>query len=691
MRFIHISLAAMATAALAACMSDAPQSAVTTPPEMHSVDTTGMDVSVAPGDDFNAYANGGWIKATEIPADQASWGAFAILRDKAAARTLTLIEADMNDKTLPLQSEPWKIGAFYKSYMDEAGIEAKGLAPTTKRLDEIASLKDKKSLAMVLGTTLRADVDVMNNTNFYTENLFGFWAAPGLEDPDAYVPYLLQGGLGMPDREYYLSANPKMAADRDAYKAHVAAVLKLAAIPDADAKAARILALETEIAKAHVSRADSSDVLKGNNPWTRGDFVKKAPGLDWNAFFAGAGLGTQKNFIVWQPGAFVGIAKLVKTTPLSTWKDYLAFHLLNHYSGVLPKAFVDERFAFYGKVLSGTPQIQERWKRAVAATNAALGDAVGEAYAQRYFPPEAKAAAETMVANIKAAFVKRIDALDWMSPATKAQAKEKVATLYVGLGYPEKWTDYAPLDVVDGDAFGNAWRSEEFEYRRHVALLGKPVDRTQWSMTPQTVNAVNLPLQNALNFPAAILDKPFFDAKADPAFNYGAIGTVIGHEISHSFDDQGSQFDAQGRLRNWWTPQDFAHFKASANALAAQYDAYAPFPDMHVNGQQTLSENIADVAGLSASFDGWRASLAGGSAPVVQGFSGPQVFFLAYGQTRRVKTREAALRQQLLTDGHSPAQYRALAVRNIDGWYDAFGVKPGQALYLGPNERVRVW
>ncbi|MBI3677343.1 MAG: M13 family metallopeptidase [Proteobacteria bacterium] len=689
MRVISTSLAAIAAVALAACMG-AQASKPAPVAEIHSIDVTGMDTSIAPGDDFNAYANGNWIKATEIPADQSSWGAFAILRDEAAARTLTLIEAAAKSNA-PDGSEAQKVGDYYASYMDETAIEAKGLAPLQPQLAAIAAIKDGKSLARALGASVRADVDPLNNTNFYTENLFGLWTSPGLEDSAVYTPYLLQGGLGMPDREYYLASSTKMAANRDAYKAHVAAVLKLANMADADARAARVLALETEIAKAHVSRADSEDVLKANNPWKREDFAKKAPGLDWTAFFAGADLSHQPNFIVWQPGAVSGIAEVVKATPIATWKDYLTFHLLNHYSSVLPKAFVDERFAFYGRVLSGTPQLQDRWKRAVAYTNVALGDAVGQLYAQRYFPPEAKAAAQAMVANIKSAFAKRIDALDWMSPATKAQAKEKVATLYVGIGYPDKWTDYSALAIANGDAYGNARRAELFEYNRQIARLGKAVDRTQWSMTPQTVNAVNLPLQNALNFPAAILEKPFFDAKADPAFNYGAIGAVIGHEISHSFDDQGSQFDAQGRLHNWWTPQDFAHFKASAAQLAAQYDAYAPFSDAHVNGQQTLGENIADVAGLSASYDGWVASLAGNPEPTIQGFTGKQIFFLAYAQTRRVKTREPALRQQLLTDGHAPAQYRAQAVRNIDGWYDAFGAKPGQSLYLGPNDRVRVW
>ena len=660
------------------------------PAVMHGVQRADMDASVRPGDDFNLYANGNWLKTIVIPPDQPSWGSFSTLRDKAAKRTADLIADIAKTKSAP-GSDARKIGDFYASFMDEAGIEAKGTGPLQPSLDAIAAIDDKTALARALGRSVRADVDALNNTNFFTENIFGLWVAPGFDDPSHYMGYLLQGGLGMPDRAYYIDSDPNTQHVLTTYQAHVAKLLALAGFADADARAKAIVALETRIALVQGTRSDSEDVLKAKNYWARADFAAKAPGLDWNAFLEGAGLGDQKQVVIWQPSVIPGVAAAVADTPLGVWKDYLAFHLLNHYSTVLPKAFADEHFAFYGATLSGTPQQQARWKRAVALTNQSLGWAVGRFYAARYFPPTYKAEAQVMVENIKAAFARRIDALDWMSPTTKARAKEKLTTLDVGIGYPDDWISYDALDIRKADAFGNLARAEDFEYRRQIALLGTAVDRSTWCMTPQTVNAVNLPLQNALNFPAAILDPPFFDAQADAAFNYGAIGSIIGHEISHSFDDQGSQFDADGRLVDWWTKADYAYFRYTALRLADQYSHYSPFPGVFVDGRQTLSENIADVAGLSASLDGWRASLRGRKAPVIDGLTGEQRFFLAYAQTRQLATRDAALRQQILTDGHAPAMYRAEAVRNIDAWYDAFAVTPDETYYLDRAHRVRVW
>jgi predicted metalloendopeptidase len=411
--------------------------------------------------------------------------------------------------------------------------------------------------------------------------------------------------------------------------------------------------------------------------------------MDWTAFFSAAKLTTPVRFIVWHPTAVTGAAALVESEPLDTWRDYLVFHTLNKYSGALPKAFADERFAFYGTTLTGTPQQKVRWKRALAAANTSIGDAVGQVYVAKYFPPSSKARAQAMVANIVHAFDTRIGRLDWMAPATKAQARAKLKALYVGLGYPDRWENYAGLVIDPADAVGNILRAEEFNYQRRVALLGRTVDPTEWCMSPQEVNAVNMPMQNALNFPAAILQPPFFDAAAPDAVNYGSIGAVIGHEISHSFDDQGSQFDAQGRLRDWWTPDDLAHFKASTGALAAQYSTYKPFPDLAINGQQTLSENLADLAGLSACYDALHANAQ--LDPVGAAFTSDQMFFIAFAQSWRGKMREPAMRQQIITDGHAPEEYRALTVRNLDAWYVAFDVKPGQALYLAPEARVRVW
>jgi putative endopeptidase len=656
----------------------------------HGVDLQGMDKSAAPGDDFFAYANGAWVKKTPIPADKAGWGVGAELAEETNRRTKNLLEEAAASKAAA-GSEQRKVGDFYASFMDEAGIEARGTAPLKPALARVAAVKDKKDLARLLGEDLRADVDPLNATNFNTDHLFGLWVSPGLTTPGQYVPYLLQGGLGLPDREFYLDASPRMAEIRAKYQTHIAAMLKLAGVAGAPAKAARIMALEMKMAQSHVSREESMDVLKANNPWKRDEFATRAPGLDWATFFAAATLDKAPMFIVWHPGATKGLSALVAGESLDDWKAWLAFHAIDRRGPLLPKAFVDERFAFFGKVLSGTPKPADRWKRGVANTNEVLGDAVGQLYVKKYFTAESKAQVQAMVKNIVAAFRARIDKIDWMAPATKAKAKEKLGTLYVGVGYPDRWVDYTGLEIARKDLVGNAERAELFEYRRNLAKLGKPVDMTEWCMTPQTVNAVNLPLQNALNFPAAILQPPFFDPAAPAAVNYGSIGAVIGHEISHSFDDQGAQFDARGSLADWWTKDDRAHFEASGTQLAAQYDAYKPFPDVHVNGKLTLSENIADLAGLSATHDAWLVSLDGKPAPVVQGLSGEQQFFLAFAQAWRGKTREAAERQQIIVDGHSPQQYRADTVRNLDAWYQAFDAKPGQALYLAPKDRVRVW
>ena len=659
-------------------------------PSIHGFVMGNMDRSVKPGDDFYQYANGEWIKHTEIPPDRPTVDVWTKLIDESNKRTADMI-AEIAKSNPPVGSATRKVADLYNSYMDEAAIEAKGLTPLQPHLAAIAGIHDKKELAGALGESLRADVDALNNTNFHTSNLFGLWVAPGFNDADHYTAYILQGGLQLPDREYYLSDSDEMRKLRGKYQTHVATMLKLAGFSDAEGRATRILELEQAIAKVHWSLADSQDIHKANNPWKQADFPAKAPGLDWSEYFRAAGLSKVESFTVWQPEAFTGEAALVASTPLDSWKDWLAYHLIDAYGGVLPKALAEERFAFYGKEMSGTPQQRPRWQRGVFVVDGLLGDVVGQMYAQRYFPPQAKAEAEAMVANLIAAFRKRIEALPWMDASTKAEAEAKLSTLYVGVGYPETWHDYSNYEVKADDVFGNIWRGNLAEYQRQVARLGKTVDRKEWSMTPQTVNAVNLPLQNALNFPAAILQPPFFDPQAPAATNYGAIGATIGHEISHTFDTEGSTFDAKSRLRNWWTPEDLKHFEAATAQLAAQYDNYKPFPDLALNGKQTLAENIADVAGLAAAYDGYKASLSGKAAPEQAGLTGDQQFFVAFAQSWGEKQREASLRQQVMTDEHSPGEYRSDTVRNLDAWYAAFDVQPGEKLYLAPNERVRIW
>jgi len=684
-RFLSLLVLCLAIPALLARVPKAGAAASRT-----GLDLPGMDRSVTPGDDFFAYANGAWIKRTNIPADRGSYGVGHEVADLTDRRTADLIKAAAASKA-PAGSDLRKIGDCYTSFMDEKAIEAKGLSPLKPALQAIEAIGDRQALAHYLGTTLRADVDVLNATNYYTPNLFGLWVAQDLDDPERYAPFLLQGGLGLPERSYYLDPSEGMAAVRSQYLAHVAAMLSLAGIPDAAARAAAVVELETRMAQAHASREESGDVLKGNNHWIRADFAKKAPGLDWEAFFGAAGLTQPEVFVVWQPAAFTGLSALTAAVPLGTWKDYFTFHAIQHRSRVLPKAVRNQSFSFYGKVLSGASKPRDRWKYAVDQTNEALGEVVGKAYVARYFPASEKARAQKMVANILAAFRTRIERLDWMSVETQAKALAKLATLKVGVGYPDRWQDYQGLKIVAGDAFGNAERAERFEYARNLRKLGHPIDRSEWVMTPQTVNAVNLPVMNALNFPAAILQPPYFDPKRPMVMDYGAIGAVIGHEISHSFDDSGSLFDASGKLNNWWTPEDLKHFQTSADQLVKQYDAYQPFPGLHINGRQTLGENIADVAGLAAAYDAYRLSLHGKPAPLVQGLTGDQQFFLSYAQSWREKSREPLLRQQILTDGHAPAAYRPATVRNLDAWYAAFQVKPGQALYLSPADRVKVW
>lgn len=694
--FRHTALALAVVASLAGCNKPATSEAVktTTAPAAAAptggIDLAGVDKAVLPGDDFYAYANGLWQKNTQIPADRASTGVFYTVFEKAEKRLSDLVLGLKKNNPVAGSNER-KIADYYAAWMDEAGIEARGLAPLQAKLAEVDAIADGAALSRYLGSSLRADVDPVNATNYYTEHLLGLFVAAGLDTPDKNVGYLLQGGLGMPDREYYLSTDKDMVKNREAYKTYIAALLKQAGQADAGQQAQAIFDLEMKIAKVQASVVETQDIHKANNPWPVAEFAKQAPGMDWAAFFDAAGLAQQRSLVAWQPGAIKQLSALVASQPVAVWKDYLRFHLLNQSAGLLPKAYADLRFGFYGTQLSGATQQRDRWKRALAATDVAMGDAIGQLYVKQYFPASSKAQVEGMVHNILAAFRDGVDKLQWMTPQTKALAKQKAEVMLVGVGYPDSWRDYSKLEVKADDALGNAQRAGLAEYRHQLAKLGKTPDRKEWWMTPQTVNAVNLPLQNAMNFPAAILEAPFFDPKADAAANYGAIGAVIGHEISHGFDNLGAEFDAQGRLHNWWTPEDTAHFKAAAERLAAQYDSYEALPGLHINGKQTLGENIADVSGLQAAYVAYHKSLGGKPAPVIDGLSGDQRFFLAFAQAWRTKMRDAALRAQVVGNEHAPGQWRALTVRNIDAWYAAFAVKDTQKLYLKPEARVKIW
>jgi len=675
---------------LIALVGNASSAEALAPQKTIGITPTYRNLTVKPGDDFEEYANGGWRKTAEIPTDRSSTGATFEVFQRAEQRTAELIREIAAGHPEPGTAREM-IANYYAAFMDSANIEKRGLEPLQGKLREIEKIESKSDLARVLGRHLRADVDPLNATELWTENLFGLWVTQALNEPERTVPYLLQGGLGMPDREYYLSDKPEMAKLRMAYQSYVGELLKLTGTSDPTGHAERIMALEKKMAAVHADLVASQDVQKANNSATIADLKSNAPGLDWQAYLEAAGLEKQPMFIIWQPGAIKGMSALIAREPLQTWKEWLAFHTINQYAIYLPQTYDDLHFGFYGRTLEGIPQQGERWKRAIGSLNTDLGDAIGKIYVAKYFPPSSKAAVEELVKNLLTAFDRRIDGLSWMAPVTKAQAKAKLKTLRVGVGYPEVWRDYAGLVIRRDDPLGNAWRAGEWEYHHQLAKLGRPVDRGEWWMTPQTVNALNLPLQNGLNFAAAILEPPFFDPNADAAVNYGATGATIGHEISHSFDSSGAEFNSEGKLANWWTADDAAHFKSASQRLVEQFNNYEPLPGLHINGRQTLDENIADVAGLAAAYDAYRLSLHGKEPPVVEGLTGDERFFLAFAQSWRQKIRDAALRSEIISNEHAPDRERVQTVRNIDPWYDAYSVKPGQKLYLDPQERVRIW
>jgi putative endopeptidase len=636
-------------------------------------DTSGMDKAVAPGDDFFEYANGTWAKNTPIPADKARYGMFNVLDDLSKERTRTIIEEQAKDPNS-------KIGNAYESFMDEATVESKGLAPFAPWLNEVRSIKTKSALTKAYAHADHISIDTP----------FRMFVGQDRKNSDQYALNVIQGGLGMPDRDYYLSTDPKLVETKAKYLQHLTNMLNLAGEKNAAARAKAIVDFETKIAKVHWTRAESRDANKTYNKMTFAELRKFAPGFDFPAYLKDEGVNVDY-VIVFQPSAFKGISGLIGSTPLNVLRDQLLVRSLDSYASYLPKAFDQEKFAFYGTVLTGTPQQEPRWKRAVNFTVDTMGDDVSKLYVARYFPPETKAAADKLVHNLIAAMDRRIDTLDWMSAETKAKAHAKLAAFSPKIGYPSQWRDMSGLVIDRGDLLGNAMRSARFETDYQLGKLGGPIRRWEWGMTPMEINAYSNPTMVEIVFPAAILQPPFFDPNADDAVNYGGIGAVIGHEMSHQFDDQGAKYDLHGNLVDWWTPSDAKNFQARLDKYEAQINSYEPLPGMHVNGKLTMGENVADLAGLSVSHDAYIASLNGAPPPVIDGFTADQRFYLGWAQVWRCNDREAALRQQLLTNPHSPCRVRTDVVRNMDPWYSAFSVQPGEKLYLAPQDRVRIW
>jgi predicted metalloendopeptidase len=642
-----------------------------------------IEPSVRAQDDFYEYLNGKWLKTVEIPADKPSWGAFYELHEKTQPQLRAIIEKAAATKPAA-GTEAQRIGDFYASFMDEAGLEQLGIAPLNGELAKIAALKDKSELPALLAHLGQIGVKVPYDFGIHQDN----------KDSTKYVADIGQGGLGMPDRDYYLKADDAKLADAKAkYLVHVEKTLTLAGDKNAAANAKAIVDFETEIAKVQWTKVELRDPIKAYNKVKLADMDKLAPNHDWKSWLEATGIAAKTDYvIVGQPTYLKGFAEVANKTSLDTWKAYLAMHLIDAYASYLSKAFVEERFDFYGKTLSGVTEMEPRWKRAVTTIERAQGETLGKLYVAEYFPPERKARMEALVKNLLAAYKQSIDKLEWMSPATRKAAQAKLAKFTPKIGYPNKWKDYSALVVKRDDLVGNVMRSRVVEADRELNKLGKPIDRDEWGMTPQTINAYYNPEMNEIVFPAAILQPPFFDANADDAVNYGGIGAVIGHEISHGFDDQGAQYDGDGNLRDWWTAADHKNFEARTKMLVAQYNAFSPVPGYNVNGELTLGENIADNSGLAIAYKAYKISLKGKKAPVIDGLSGEQRLYMGWAQVWRSKTREQQTIVQVKTDPHSPDQFRANGtLKNQPGFYQAFGVKQGDKMYLAPKDRVIIW
>jgi len=643
------------------------------------VDLTGGDRSVKPGDDFYRYAGGIWLDTSQIPPDRTNWGSFVELADRSERQVHEIVAALPGDA--PPGSPEQKAGDFYRAYLDTETIERKGLAAAQPGLQAIAAARTHEQLAELIG---RPDLNL--------KAPLGVGITTDQKNPDRYIVVILQSGLSLPDRDYYLKSDPVFANLRAKYVAHVERMLTLAGEKNAAAQAASILDIETQIAKAHWPAAKRRERDLTYNLKTRAELDELAPGFPWQPLLVAQSLDGQGEFVVRELDAVQALARLFTQIPVERWHAYFEYQYLAANADVLPAAFDAERFDFYGHTLSGQPQQRERWKRAVAALNSGLGEVTGQLYVQQHFTPQAKQKVQALVENLRMAYAARIQQLPWMSADTKKVALEKLAAFRPKIGYPDKWRDYSGLQARPGDAFGNKTRADVFEWQRQLERLGKPTDRDEWHMTPQTVNAYYNPTFNEVVFPAAILQPPFFDPNADAAVNYGGIGGVIGHEMGHGFDDQGSKSDARGVLRTWWQPEDDHAFRKRVDSLAAQYDKFEALPGLNVNGRLTLGENIGDLGGLSVSYEAYHLSLKRQNAPVLDGYTGDQRFFLSWAQVWRGLYRDEQLRTLVMSNPHSPPKFRVNGpVRNLDAWYTAFGVEKGDQLYLPPEDRVRIW
>lgn len=642
------------------------------------VDLTARDSKIQAGDDFYSFAQGVGTEKMVIPADRTSWGSFYELRELSDARSRAVI--DKAAATKSAKGEAAQIGTFYRSYMNETAVAKAGGAPLAAELALIRAAKSREAIGTLMGRA----------PSTFLSAFFSVSVQDDQKVPDHYVVGLNQAGLGLPDRDYYLEA--RFAPQKAAYQAYVAQQLINIGWAEPAKRAADIVTMETEIAKVSWARADRRDDNKMYNATSTADLPKLAPGFPWKAYLAGAKLGGVHRVVVGEVTAFPKIADIYAKAPVNVLQAWMAFSLVDNASPYLSKKFDDANFNFHGKMLSGQPEQRPRWKRGVSAVGISMGEAVGKLYVAEYFPAPYKAQMEDLVANLKVAMRGRLQRADWMTPQTRAEAVQKLDKLGVKIAYPDKWRDYSKLVVKEGDLYGNAERAIANDWNFHIGRLGGPIDRSEWGMVPQTVNAYYDPSKNEVVFPAAILQPPFFDPKADAAVNYGAIGAVIGHEITHAFDDQGRQSDAVGQLRDWWTPADVAKFKIQADKLGAMYSTFEPLPGAHINGQLTMGENIADLGGVLMAYDAYHASLKGVVGPVVDGLTADQRFFYGFAQIWRSKTRDEQARQQLVTDPHSPNAFRVNgALRNVDAWYEAFGVKPGSKLYVDPKDRVRIW